>query len=169
MKRSPTAHTDIGRYCAWDAMRRAVPSAQAVAIYADEFGLSPSLVEKMRLPHGGRCDTGRKSLSARLYDAIFRCWSEAGVQLPDAVQVLAQPASRLGYRLAGARRETAPTSLDLVLPALNRSTGELAAYLVECLADGELDALERRGLRERLHAALDAYVGVEVLAEVYAR
>lgn len=44
-----------------------------------------------------------------------------------------------------------------------------AAYLVEALADDHLDALERVGLRERLHAALDAVVGVEVLGELMAR
>lgn len=161
-----SAHRDIARYYPWDAMRRAVPNQAAVSIYAEVFGVSESLIEKMRHPHGGRIDQGRRSLPAKLYEAIWRAHTEAGVPLADAVAVIGHPARKLGFRLSASGHADVPADLGVVLPSLTRSTGELAGYLAECLADDELDALERRGLRERIHASLAALIGVENLAEV---
>lgn len=167
MKRPLTSHTDIARYCPWDAQRRAAPNDQAVRILAEEFSCSVSLIEKGKLPHGGRIDQGRKSIPARIHDAIARCHLEAGVPLLDAASLIRHPARKIGFRLAPTGAARVPADMSAVLPTLSRTTGELAAYLAESLVDHELDALERVGLRDRLHAALDAIVGVEVFSEVY--
>lgn len=166
-----TTQEDAARYYSTNAISRATPTRAAKEAWAHAFPhpngrpVSLSYVEKWRIASGGLMDTGRRNPADRFYAAIADSVA-TGVPFWDAIAPLQWVARRLGLRLT-ARGGAVEVDPHQVAADIARHSGELAAYIVESMADGVLDIDERRGIHERIERCIRAYIGAEAMAEVY--
>ena len=164
-KKPLTVQTDAARFHSWDAARRAAPNRAAKEARAAAYGVSVSLIEKQQLPNGGLVDQGRKNFFERELEAINGAIA-SGVNVFDAIAGQVWILRKLGYRVAG---RGAPVEVDAhqVAADVARHSGDLAAYIVESMADDVLSIDERRGIQKRIERCIRAYIGAEAMAQVY--
>ncbi len=162
-----TVQTDAGRAHSWDAMRRATPNREAKEAWARALGVSVATIEKQQRPYGGLLDTGRTNTFQKQLKAINESLA-AGVDLWDAIAGHVWIFRKLGLRVTG-RGAAIEVDPHRVVADVSRHSGDLAAYIVEAMADDVLDLEERKGIQARLELCIRAYIGAEAMAEVQAK